>query len=319
METYSSHPFISHDGIDSQGVRAEVRVVMGYGKIHDVEESEKGKASNVTFKVENTKWKSSGYAPNDSNVMKKIQEAQDLNVPIHFRIETTRKKGVDRGLPISEISTFGSGKTFKSLAAVRLEGEDEWTISPRALTRFDEDPIPDGPVSANSQPLEKLQASKGGDTKRSNNRSNNGKFREAPPYATYNDDGSLNYGSMAVSVPLNLYSYVTEYVRNNPDAAGLTDKSKIVLSRLMLSMSNDIQMGIYESDEGKLEKPDLSAGSHTRARALVFETIRTFYPITTETVASKESLKEWRDNVVDKSLAMYRWSVAEIKKLEEID
>lgn len=316
VETYSSNPFISHDGIDSNGVRAEVKVVMGYGNIFEVEASDRGKASNVTFKVDNTKYKSNGWAPSDGVVMSKVKEAQDLGVPIHFRIETCRKKHVDRTESINKLAKPGEAKdnVFKSLAAVKLEGEDEWTISPQALTRFDEDPASDGNISANNQSREQLGLDKKSSSSPAKTPAQHG--IEAPPYATYNNDGTLNYGSMAVAVPLNLYSFVVEYVRNNEAVADLTDKQKVVLARLMMSAANDIQIGIYD---GEIDKPDLSAGSHTRARALIFETVRTFHPITMDVVSSKENLKEWKENVVTKSLAMYRWAIAEIKKLENIE
>lgn len=316
-ETYSSRPFVSHDGVDSNGVRAEVKVVMGYGNIFEVEASDRGKASNVTFKVDNTKYKSNGWAPTDGVVIKKVKEAQELGVPIHFRIETHRKKDADRTTPISDLSSLGNAKDniFKSLAAVRIEGEEDWTISPHALTRFDEDPSTGGNISANSQTPEQLGI---GQRKAAPASSNAPAHRgiEAPPYATYNNDGSLNIGSMAVSVPLNMYSFVVEYERSHDEVTALTDKQRIVLSRVLLGAANELQMSIYD---GKLDKPDMSAGSHTRARALVFEVIRTFYPITDEIVSNKESLKTWRNSVIEKALGMWRWGISEAKRVEGID
>lgn len=314
-ETYSSRPFISKDGIDSNGVRAEVKVVMGYGNIFEVEASDRGKASNVTFKVDNTKYKSNGWAPTDGNVIKKVVEAQELGVPIYFRIETHRKKDADRTIPIGKLSDLGNAKDniFKSLAAVKIEGESEWTISQHALTRFDEDPAGDGNVSAINQTPEQLGLGRAPAQAASKAPTHRG--IEAPPYATYNNDGSLNVGSMAVAVPLNLYSFVVEYERSHEELGTLTDKQRIILSRVLLGAANELQLSIYDD---KLDKPDLSAGSHTRARALLFEAIRTFYPLTSDIVSNKENLKAWRNDLVEKSLGMWRWGISEIKKLEGI-
>lgn len=315
MSTYSRAPFISYDGKDENGLRAEVKVVVGYGDIFYVEDSDNGKAAKVTFKVENSKWKSSGWAPLDSNVIEKVKEAQSSGVPIHFRIETRRKDHVDRSMPMAEVSpprdsTAARDNTVKSLAAVRLESEENWVISPHAKTRLEEDPKSGGgSPSAYDTPLEELKPKPS--SPHASAPSHSGV--EAPPFTTYNNDGSLNLGSVAVSVPSNLFSYVTEYERTHK--IEFNDKQRIILSKLMLSASNEIQLGIYDGE--KLTKPDLSLGSHTRARALLFESIRTYFPITLELVESKEEMMTWRKNLVEKSLWLWRWSISEVNKLSE--
>ena len=54
MNTYSAKPFVSHDGKDENGVRAEVKVVKGYGKVVNIEPSCAGKSFKVSFSVEST-------------------------------------------------------------------------------------------------------------------------------------------------------------------------------------------------------------------------------------------------------------------------
>lgn len=315
-ETYSSAPFISLDAV-SPTDRAEVKVVIGYGDIFDIEASDKGKSHNVTFKVANSKYKSNGWAPAGGNVMAKVDEAKAAGVPIHFRIEVRRKDHVDRTIPIAEISTLALAKdnVVKSLAAVRLEEDTEWTVSPFAKTRLDEDPRTGGGAggSANDFSAEDLGigAKPAAAPKPSYNAKNNS--FEAAPYATYNFDGSLNYGSVAVSVPSSLFSFVVEYERSNEAVGTLAEKQRVVLAKVLLGAANELQVAVYD---GRLEAPDLSLGSHTRARALMFETIRTFLPLTAEIVAEKETLKAWRDEVVAKSLAMWKWSISELEKIE---
>lgn len=318
-DTYSSAPFISYDAV-SPTDRAEVKVTTGYGDIYEIEASDKGKSHNVTFKVANTKFKSNGWAPDGGNVMAKVNEAKAAGVPIHFRIEVRRKDHVDRTIPIADISTLAKAKdnVVKSLAAVRLEEDAEWTVSPFAKTRLDEDPRGNGGGaggSANDFSPEELGIGKpaaASSAPKPAYNSKNNSF-EAAPFATYNFDGSLNYGSVAVSVPASLFSFVVEYERSNEAVGTLTEKQRVQLAKVLLSASNELQVSVYE---GKLDAPDLSLGSHTRARALMFETIRTFLPLTAEIAGDKESLKAWRDEVVAKSLAMWKWSISEVEKIE---
>jgi hypothetical protein len=319
--TYSSAPFISKDvGPGGPTDRAEVKVVTGYGNIFDLELSDKGKSVNVFFKVDNTKYKSSGWAPAGGNVVTKVEEAKAAGVPIYFRIEVRRKDTVDRTESIKDLSSLAKAKdnVVKSLAAVKIEGEEEWTISPHAKTRLEEDVFFGGASSAGGSAydysLEDLgHGNKPKESSADVTPSNWHPGIEAAPYSTLNKDGSLNVGSFAVAVPLNLFSFVVEYERTHEDAVGpLTDKQRILLAKVLMSAANELQLAVYD---GKLENPDMSAGSHTRARAIIFEIIRTFYPLTGEIAGDKALMKEWRSNIVEKSLGMWRWGISEVEKV----
>lgn len=312
-KTYSSHPFISHDGPDENGIRAEVRVVTGYGNIKNIEPSANGKASNVVFSVDNTRFDLKGWAPEDSDVMKKVHEAHDNNEPIHFRIETRRKDHVDRSLPMDTVApkkdmNAARDNIFKSLAAVKLEDDDEWTISKHALTRLEEDPRTSGAHSAYDHSIDELRGSSKAATE---NRGGSRHSIESTPFFTRNNNGKVNPGSTAVAVPLNLYNFVSEWNRTHEDV-DFSEKQLITITKAMLLTANRLQKDIYD---GELEEPDLSLGSHTRARALIFDVIRNFFPITEETVADKKSLQSWVDEVHQKALSMWKWSIDEIEKL----
>lgn len=302
---YSAAPFVSHDGPDSDNIRAEVKVVKGFGIPKSIDPSDKGKAVKVVFPVDNTKWPSAGWAPADGNVMEVVQEAHDADEPLHFRIETIRKKGVDRSDSIMEL-TKGSDaareNAFKSLAAVKRETDDEWTISNRAMTRLDEDPTPEGGSSAYDHPIENLKPKskpKGGG-------------RESAPYELYNRDGSLNLGSFAVGVPAGMFSYAAEL--NNTNDLGFNEKQLRTIAKTLLALANKLQVAVHD---GALESPDLNAASHTRARAILFETVRTLTPITSETLESGESLNKWAAEAAQKALALWRWSIAEVERIVE--
>ncbi len=312
-DTYSSRPFITHDGPDETGHRAEVKVVTGYGKIFATEASGAGKSIKVSFIVENTRFKPAGWAPVDSNIMEIVNAAHAAGEPIHFRIETRRQNTVDRKIPINDISStadLAKDNVHKSLSAVKRTDDAEWTISSFAVTNMAEDPKNGPATSANNYTLEELQKLKGDSTEESTPRRTTRRGLEGTPFETYNPDGELNPGSAAVAVPLNLYTFLVEYIKENK--LNIPEKTRFLVVRAMLKACNEAQMGIYD---GKMLKPDLGAGSHTRARALIFETIRVFHPLTEENMTDVQKLEKWTSDTVLKSLAMWKWSMTEVTAL----
>ena len=311
MDTYSRKPFITYDKIDENGVRAEVKVVTGLGVVEKITPSDKGKSAKIDFRVENTKYLPSGWAPIDDPVYKVAEEALKSGEIIHFRIETRRKDGVSRSTPMDDLTPRGDmsksrENTFKSFAAAKRADDENWTLSPHIRTRLEEDPA----EGSTENPYDMSLASFTGGQPISKPAAGVNNGIEKAPYITMNNDGTLNPGSIAVSVPLNLYSFIVEYERNNSELGVLSDKQRIALVKVLLHTANALQIAIYD---GKLDKPDLSAGSHTRARALLFEVIRTFYPVTPELVSSKENLLEWKGLLFEKALAMWRWSISEVE------
>lgn len=306
-DTYSSAPFISHDAPDDKGIRAEIKVVTGFGKIFEIDGSDKGKARNVVFKVDNTKYKSNGWAPFEDPVIKLATEAEEAGEPIYFRIEQRRKDHIDRTIPINDLnktSDEARDNTFKSLAAVKRADDTEWTISPMAKTNMLEDPTFGSSKSANDYTLEELQKLSGKSTTIAQKPKSN-KF-EAPPFEDYNYNGTVNAGSVSVSVLLNIYSFLSEYIRDHK--LDVDEKNKLKAAKTIFNLCNKAQMEIYD---GELKSPELSAGSHTRARALVFESIKTFYPLTEEIFENPDLLNGWFDDTYKKIIGMWRWSIKE--------
>lgn len=315
-DTYSSKPFITYDGI-LDGHRAEVKVVTGYGRIKDIEASDKGVAKKVTFSVDNTKYNVSGWS-RDATIMKLIEKSKETDEPIYFRIEILRKDHVDRHLPIMELTTGAENardNARKSLAAVMFEGDADWTVSKDAKTRIDEDPSRGGgSPSAYDIPESERNTKK---TSGSSNYSRSGAF-EGAPYETYNKGGELNPGSFAVAAPLNIFSYILDYEKEHKIELPKDDRKG--LATTILKIANRLQKEIYHKNSGlELSKPDLSAGSHTRARALVFESIRSFAPFTPELVANEEDYTTWKKKVLQISLSMWEWAIDEVHSVLDED
>lgn len=295
---WSRAPFISHDGPDDKGVRAEVKVTLGFAVPTEIEASDKGKAARVKFPVDNTKWPSTGWAPVDSNVMKLVQEAHDNETPLYFRIETIRKPGVDRTESIVDL-TKGSDaareNANKSLAAVKREDDDEWTISSRAMTRLDEDPTQEGGTSAYNHSLEEL---KGATTTAT--------VGSAPAVEPLTVDGKPNFKSSAVLVPAEFFRFLSQYAANegfDVDTASLRS-----LSKMLLAASNKIQVA---TSHGELEEADLTDSSHETARRIVTLTVETIVPFTQEVVESPENQTDWAGKVLKSSLSLLKWSAGE--------
>lgn len=320
-ETYSQKPFISYDGPDANGIRAEVKVLMGVGHISSIKPSDKGKSSNVVFTVENNEYTMSGWCPVDSDLMKIVEESKKTGEPIHFRIETKRKDHIDRSIPMSTLlpprdMNTARENTFKSLAAVKRVDDEEWTINPHALTRFDEDPIT-GANSANNYSLEELRTMtpKSTGTAPAGPRNfpkfgENG-WTEPPAYITWIDrsENFASPGSNAVSAPINIFLFVAQYVKDN--GLNVTEEEKRDMAKAILSVCNMIQTKAYK---GRLERADMSYASHTRARGLVFEMCRSYYPLTEEVFHNPDARKEWAMHTAKTALTIWMWGISVVEE-----
>ena len=323
---FTAKPFISHDGPDENKVRAEVQVSTGYSTIADVEDSDNGKSKKVSFNNPKSKYKASGWLwIQDEGILERVEKAFESGEPLHFRIEKRRKPQVDRSLPMSEISPPGDStaareNTFRSLVAVKFDDEKDWTVGRNMLTRFDEDPkFHSGFNSANDYSLEELNAlsgkGSGSDRQQSgghSSRASRSSSIEGTPYMTFNPDGTINPGGPAVSVRLNFMNFVYEWLRDHDDVKRLNKRQVMLLADKMTEIANRLQVAVYEGD---LKEPDYELGSHTRARSVVYDTIRNFYPITNEALNSRESVNEWAKNVTKEALENWHWALLQAEDM----
>lgn len=294
MDLFSSAPFVSHDAPDSDGVRAEVMVNTGYGPIRNVEEV--GKSRKVSFKFGNMKYETIGYIHKDSPLVKKLEELQESQTPIFYRIEIHRKNSVDRSLPIAELRDTAEKareNCHKTMAGFRLSEDDEWTLSDAALTNPGEDPSRGGANSANKYSVEELRA-----MSNKNVPVSQGQDNDAPRHS-----GGVTPHGYSSDVLMNLYLFVSNNTRNS--SLNVDHETKRELAEMMFSICNWIQVKIYR---GKMKKADIGSRSHTVARKAVFEVIESDFPITEEVVNDEKARKEWGKNVTKNALELWVWS-----------
>lgn len=146
---WSVKPFVSHDGGDAKGVRAEVLVFKGVGKIESI--VSKGVTANVIFKVDGLKHPISGWLNSNDPIFPSVEEYKDKEIDVEFRIEQQRKGTIDRNVPIEELRTSqdeANKNLTKILAGVRPIGVNQnetglpsnMIFSDEAVTNPAEDP-----------------------------------------------------------------------------------------------------------------------------------------------------------------------------------
>ena len=128
--------FVSHDGVDGNGVRAEVYVQTGEGIVKEIKENANGTA-DVHFTVENLKFPVHGWIGQDNPVYEVVKKAQQTGDKVEFRIEAQRKANIERDIPIADLRAdmkIAREKTIAILASIN------GIVSDEAVTNPEEDP-----------------------------------------------------------------------------------------------------------------------------------------------------------------------------------
>ena len=128
--------FVSHDGVDGNGVRAEVYVQTGEGVVKEIKENANGTA-DVHFTVENLKFPVHGWIGQDNPVYEVVKKAQQTGDKVEFRIEAQRKANIERDTPIADLRAdmkIAREKTIAILASIN------GIVSDEAVTNPQEDP-----------------------------------------------------------------------------------------------------------------------------------------------------------------------------------
>lgn len=138
--------FITFDGVDASGVRAEVHVQTGTGTVKAMEEN--GKNVLIKMSVEGLRHPVQGWTSKTEAIYPMLVEAHEQKREIAYRIEAQRKNSVDRTIPIADLrpnAEEGAKNTRQIFVGV------DGNLSSEAITNPAEDPGPGGRVSALKQ------------------------------------------------------------------------------------------------------------------------------------------------------------------------
>lgn len=276
--------FVSHDGPDEHGQRAEVWVEKGVGKIVNITVP-KGSNARLEIKTEGFEHPQYGWTRTDDPLYPKIVEAYESKADIQYRIESQRKRDIDRSLPIAPLRAdmaLAKKNTNKIFAA--LNGDK--TLE--AVTVFSEDPAPNGRIPAVEAPAAPPASAPAADSTQNSGNSaprRNFEVEEEPPWAEFNSDGTVNFGSYSMQAAVG----AELFVRKQLVAAGASPSSDDVLTHAtnLLEIADKLQA--YFTGKTRSRKK----GSHTRVRSIVYDTVENFYPLPTK----GENLEEWTKNV----------------------
>lgn len=133
-----SQEFISHDGADNNGIRAEVVVVKGRGKVTDVVLGNKDRSVQVSFMEENLKNPIKGWANVGTPIHAEVLRAKETGEDVNYRIEIQRKSFIPRDMPMDEVRPKGDMLTANK-NAIRILASVNDVVSDEAVTHPSED------------------------------------------------------------------------------------------------------------------------------------------------------------------------------------
>lgn len=278
--------FVSHDGPDENGVRAEVWVEKGVGKIVELTVP-KGSNARLQIKTEGFDHPQYGWTRIDDPLYPKIVEAYESKADIQYRIESQRKRDIARDLPIAPLRAdmaLAKKNTNKIFAA--LNGEK--TLE--AVTNPNEDPAPNGRIPAVDTPTPAAAPSQAPAPAQGNNGGNSAPRRtaeveEEPPWAEFNTDGSINFGSYSMQAAVG----AELFVRKQLVASGANPTPEAVLENAVALLEIADKLQAYFTGKTRSRKK----GSHTRVRSVVYDTVENFYPLP----VNGQNRQAWTQNV----------------------
>lgn len=292
--------FVSLDGTDTAGVRAEVYVQKGVGKVTKIEVHANGKTANVAVANPGLKHPVHGYINVSDPIFSAIEEAKASQADVHYRTESQRKRSVDRSTPIAELrKDMATGRENVTNIFAGINGE----LSQEAVTNPAEDPAPGGRVRAIDQAPTAPAAAEAPAT-----RNSSVSVTEEKPWSELNSDGFPNLGSYAFGAALGIDSFVVRIL--NEAGADVTsedaDDTIFNVSKDILDIVDYVQVKSYS---GHLSRPNRSAGSHAKVRGVVFSVIEEMFPldgVITFDGIDEDSRSEWKNNVTKAATARIR-------------
>ncbi|NAZ78123.1 hypothetical protein GTQ99_22325, partial [Kineococcus sp. T13] len=367
-------PFVSHDGVDAQGVRAEVWVQVGTGTVTKIENKDDDVKRNVmvVIKSDNTRVSrpvTAWLAKNDPTYPA-VLAAHESGREIQYRVESQRKPTVDRTTPIAElrVDMATAGANTVSIFA-GIDGQ----LGAEAVTDPAEDPNPGGrlraapgassrdashgqvpaapaasaeaaltalatarqaglPVgvvdaaaalalAAGASAKQVAEAGFVGQAPTPRGERRRAFAHEAAPHVALNSDQRVNLGSYAVQAAFSAEKVAHDVLAEAAQraceahdaavAAGELQEEPLGapapvslaqaagLAGVLLELADRVQVGAYGGG-----RPDRMANSHTRARSLVYDAVRTRHPVPFGVeVAEREA---WMRAVVAEGVERFR-------------
>lgn len=318
MQEMISRPFISHDGKDNNGVRAEVKVQMGYATVSNLAKPKKKDSPSVQFQftAPNLEHPISGWVDKvqDKEVYEVLKNAYDNDEAAFFRIEVQRKKDIDRTIPMDELAPpkdmqAAFQNTFRSIVAAKKEESDEWIVGSKMITNFKEDS--NSLDNANNV----FKATDDDiDTSTPKAESKPSKGFTNPSYKVKNNDGTVNTESFALMAPVNMLMFVKKYIKDNleEDVFNSAEEKKIATG--LLKVAGIIQKNVLYTDKEK--SIDLGAYSHRITEEIVKGVVLEYMPLKDFSDDFDKELELYLKKVVMASKQIAEWSVQSLDKLQ---
>jgi hypothetical protein len=364
-------PFTSHDGSDSNGVRAEVFVQTGTGTISDVEGKD-GTKANVQVKINapHLTRPVKGWLAKNDPLFPVVLAALESGREVEYRVESQRKNGVPRETPIADLR-----KDTETAAAncINLLAGIDGTLTKEAVTDPAEDPHAGGRIPASAsdrksappapnlpgtgglnpeQALAGLAAARtaglpqgvidaatalalaagatgkqvaeaGVATDRPRRQPPAQQPRsfahEAAPHIPANTDGRLNLGNYAVQAAFGAEQVAAGLIGAHAEQIALDSGEPAEpvslpqaagLAGVLLQLADRVQVGAYGGG-----RADRMAASHTRARSLVYDAVRTRHPVPFN--AEPEQRIEWMDAVTQEGIERFRLLISIAEQVYE--
>lgn len=307
-------PFVSHDGPDPQGVRAEVVVESHTGTVKEI--SELDKVAKVSFLGDGLNKPVHGYIQIDDPVLDIIKEAKKAKETVNYRIEIIRKKGVDRSTSMSELrKDMDTARDNVTKIIAGINGH----FTTEAVTNPEEDMASDGVYNARNM---KPTAPSEGSTVLNPDQAmsvlsravhagvphevissllasalqagvapaeamdvaypkdtvpdqvQQFRSREEPVFRKYNTDGTLNLGSSQIIAGVSSENFVRRMLSTVAENTEEFNALVEHFAAVVLAIADTIQVAAYKNGNA-----DRMAGSHTRIRGVVYDVIENTFPL----------------------------------------
>lgn len=272
---------VSFDGVDHEGVRAEVSVQVGTGTVTDIELGKNGETAHVIFKSTNHKLVRpvKGWIRVNDPLYEVVKAAVGTNEVFEFRIETSRKPGIDRKTNLADLD-----KTSQTTARlVGINGK----LTSEALTDPREDDVYNTKKTFSAVGTYNPDEKKATETKADTPTRGQSDFVPQRPQASA---AAKSWRALAGSYG-DFLTFVAE--KGIPVAGDKEGRSGRVLAAVLAKDFSDVVNAVVSR-----KHPDYSGGSSDYSigtRALGYSLIHGVHPLSDVDVFDAESRKAWKN------------------------